>query len=205
MCSSGTILAQQLGRRVVAGVAAEPVLHGEFHAGIGQHLLDAGALDLAGGEGVADDCGILRQHGLDLARRELAPVQGAEIGELARHAVIAVAEIVLAAGVEGQLRRQHAAVPVEEVKQAAVVVEMPVTDDQRLDLGGVGADQLEVVQQRFGRVAKIEQHGVLLVRPLRFQQQRKAPLVVQGAAIIGARGGLDPDTLHLGRTQEQVV
>src|SRR6516164_11027049 len=41
--------------RVLRGVAAEPVLDPILHHSVGQDLLDAGALDLPSGEGVAGD------------------------------------------------------------------------------------------------------------------------------------------------------
>ena len=84
-----------------------------------------GALDLAGGESMAGDHGgISAQHGLDLARRELAPIERTEIGELAWVApVYAMTEIVLAAGVEREVGGQDAAVFVEEPDQTAEMID----------------------------------------------------------------------------------
>jgi hypothetical protein len=53
-------LALQLGRRVMAGVAAEPILHRELDLGVRQHAFLAGALDLAGREGVSHDHRVFR-------------------------------------------------------------------------------------------------------------------------------------------------
>ena len=107
MCSSGTILPSSSAGVIVAGVAAEPVLHGEFDPLFGSTFSMLRALDLAGGEGMTDDRRrILRQHGLDVARRQLAPVERAELGKLSWRAAVAMAEIVLAAGVEREVGRQ---------------------------------------------------------------------------------------------------
>ena len=81
-----------------------------------------------------------------------------------------------------------------------------MADDQRFDLAGIGADELDVVQQRFRRVAEVEHHRALFVCRAAIRSiQRKAPLIVQGATIIGARRRLDLDPSHLARTQEQIV
>jgi hypothetical protein len=78
--------------------------------------------------------------------------------------------------------------------------------DQRLDLLRVGADIINVVVERFGGIAEVDHDSVLLAGVLRFDIERKAPLVVQRAAIVAlARGGFDLDILHLAGTQKQVV
>ena len=70
--------------------------------------------------------------------------------------------------------------------QAAVVVNVAVADDQRLDLARIDLQELDVVDQRRGRVAEVEHDGALLLLALRFQEQRQAPLIVQDVAGIGA-------------------
>lgn len=67
-----------------------------------------------------------------------------------------MAEIVLAAGKEREIGWQRRAEFIEETDQTAVMVEVAVADDQRLDLLRIGADQFEVVEKRGGRVAEIE-------------------------------------------------
>ena len=66
----------------MGGTTAESVLHVELDERVGQDLLNAGALDLAGSEGVTDDSGIFRQHGLDATGSEFAAIERAEVGEL---------------------------------------------------------------------------------------------------------------------------
>ena len=108
----GNGLAQEFGRRVVRGVAAEAVRRlAELLERIGQDLFVGFALDLAGRESVADDDRrALAQHDADVARRQRAPVEIAEVAELAGRAgrLHAMAEIVLAAGIELDVGRQHA-------------------------------------------------------------------------------------------------
>src|ERR1700719_4030266 len=97
-------LALQFGRcemRVLSGIAAKPVLDPVLHHGVGQDLFDAGALDLPGGESVAGDYGrVLAQDGGDLPSRQSAPIERAEVGQLALRPDQTMAEIILAAGVE---------------------------------------------------------------------------------------------------------
>ena len=81
----------------------------------------AAALDLAGGEGVTRDHGRrFAQHVVTFLRGELAAVKHAEIGELALVGVAAdaMAEIVLAAGVEFDVGRQLVAEFFEEADAA---------------------------------------------------------------------------------------
>src|SRR6516165_11011613 len=110
VCSSGSTLHCNSDRRemrVLRGVAAEAVLDPIFHHGVGQNLLDAGAPDLPGGEGVAGDHSwVLAQHGRDLVSRQGAPIERAKVGQLAGRPDQAMAEVVLAASVELHVRRQ---------------------------------------------------------------------------------------------------
>ena len=115
--------------------------------------------------------GVLGQHDLDLrdasSRRSSAP-------HSARLApgwpAEPPAEVVLAAGVEREVGRQDARYLSRKPMQAAEVVVMPVADDQRIDLVRIGADDLHVVEQRFRRVAEVEQDGALLGAALRFEK-----------------------------------
>ena len=85
-----------------------------------------------------------------------------------------------------------------------VIVSM--ADNQSIDLAGIDAEQLSIVEERGRRVAEIEHDVTLFVAALRFDEQRQAPLVVDGAAIVGfARRSLYLDALHLPGTKEQVV
>src|SRR5215204_1826035 len=150
---------------VVARVAAEPVLLRELDDCVRQDALDARALDLARCEGVArDDRRGLAEHGRDLLRRKFAPVEHAEIGELARcaPALIAMAEIVLAAGVELDVGRERRAVFLEEADEPAKMVVMAVANDERVELARVNAGDVDVVEERLGAVAEVEHHGALL-------------------------------------------
>lgn len=196
-CSSG--IAGEFGSAVVAGVAAEPVLDAAFDEGIVQDALDRPALDLAGGEGVAGDDGRrLAQNRRDLLCDEVAPVELAEIGELALHRTRAdaMAEIVLAAGIELEVGRERSAVPGEEAVQPAIMVVMAMADDQGIDLGRVDLEDADIVEERIGAVAEIEQDGARIRALLGFEEERQTPLVVQHLAIIRAAAGPRRDMLH---------
>ena len=67
-----------------------------------------------------------------------------------------MAEIVLPAGVEGQVGRHDLAGLLKKADQAAEVVVMAVAEDQRVDLAGVDAQELHVVVQRLGCVTEVE-------------------------------------------------
>ena len=205
----GDDLAVHLGGQIMAGVAAEPVLDAELDPGLRQDALAAAARDLAGGERVSGDHGRrFAQHGRDLLRRELAAVEGAEIGELAlgRRRTDPVAEIVLAAGIELDVGRQLVAEFVEEAEQAAEMIVMAVADDQRVEFRRIDADQFHVVQQHFGRIAVVQHQRALASRGLQFQPQRQAPFIMQRLAEIGAsRRRRDRDAIGLLGAEELVV
>ncbi len=149
----------------------------------------------------------LAQHRGDALRGELAAVQRAEIGELAlgRRRVDAVAEIVLAAGIELDVGGQLVAELVEEAVEAAEMVVVPVAHDQRVELRRIDADQLHVVDQHFGRVAVVQHHACWAARA-------SIPATATGpihcAAICGSRRRAPParstTPLRLLRPQEQV-
>ncbi len=190
-------------------VAAEPVLDPDLDPGVGQHMLDAGARDRAGREGVAlDDDRILGQHRLDVERLQLAAVERTEIGEAAVGlAQEAVAEIVLAAGIEAQILAHLRPPRFEKPDQPAVMVEMPVAEDQRVHLGRVDFQQLEIVGVNIGGEAEIQQIPPLLAASRRFDVQRQAPfaferLSLRRAAGVGAQHG-EAGTFE--RLQEDVV
>src|SRR5689334_4080113 len=133
----GYDLAFHLGRQVMARIAPGAVLLLEFDERVRQHLLDAVALDLACGEGVtANHDRRLAQHELDVPLGDVAAVEHSGVREVAHgaHPDIALAEIVLAAGVDCQLGRHVLAVTIEETEQPAQMVEMTVAHDEGIDL-----------------------------------------------------------------------
>src|SRR6266542_648090 len=109
-------------------IEAKPVLHAEFDHGIGQDLLDAGALDLSCGESVAGNSWIFAENNLDAAGRDLAAIQHTIVGQRARRsrAIVAATEIVLSAAIQGEVRRQNVPVLIEKSDQPAVVVVVAV-------------------------------------------------------------------------------
>jgi hypothetical protein len=124
----------------VARVAAEPYLLSEFNQGVGEDALHARALDLARRERMAGDDGRgLAEHGRDPLRGELAAIEYAEISELTRcaAALVAMAEIVLSASVELDIRRERGAVLLEKAREPPEVVVVPVAHDQGVEFFGM--------------------------------------------------------------------
>ncbi len=87
----------------------------------------------------------------------------------------AMAEIVLAAGVELHVGRKHAAVFVEEADKAAVVVDMAVADDHRLDLGRIDLEQAHVVDDRRRGIAEVEQDRAVARRRAAIRDRATGP------------------------------
>src|SRR3954451_527447 len=109
---------------------------------------------------MAEDYGrLVASHNLDFERFELAPIEHTPVAEVARRAAacLAVAEVVLAADVEREIGGQPAAVRLEKIDQTAEVVEVPVTEDQRLCFRRIDADHFHVAEVSLGRVAVVEQ------------------------------------------------
>ena len=124
-----------------------PSLIADLDPGVGQHVLDAGARHRAGGEGVAfDNDRILREHGLDIQCLQLVAIERVEIGEARRRGcAAAVAEIVLAAGVKAQILAHLRPPRFEKPDQPAVMIKMPVAEDQRIHRGRVDFQQFELL------------------------------------------------------------
>ena len=113
-------------------------------------LLNSLARDLASRERMSDHDRIFRQHGLDIALRQLAPVERAPLAELAlcsslptlrTRDLMAGAEVVLTTGIESNVCRQIIAEFVEEPQQTAEMIIVSVADDQRLDFLWIGSKQ----------------------------------------------------------------
>src|SRR3954466_4924179 len=120
----------------MAGVAPGTVLELELDHAVWQHFFDAAALDLAGGERLATN------HDRRFARHHLYVLLGQVTA--VEHSVVtqfglagpnvALAKIVLAAGIHCEFGRQNLAVLVEKSQQSTPMVEMAVAHNQRIDL-----------------------------------------------------------------------
>src|SRR5262249_39534330 len=126
------------------------------------------------------------QYDRDFARLERAPVQIAEIAEGARRAgrQDAVAEVVLAASIELYVGGQRVAIFVEERDEPAVVIEVAVADDKRIDLPWVGPEIIEIGKKRRWRIGVIEHYRVCLAFPHRLEQKRQAKFRMQRSGVI---------------------
>src|ERR1700731_1812965 len=115
-------------------------------------------------------------------------------------------EIVLATGIELDSRGQHAAVPVEKADQAAIVIEMTMTEDQCVYLARIDLEDIDVVEERIRAVAVIEHEIAVLGAALRFEEERQAPLIVQRPAKIRrAWSGLHRHAVNLARPEVPVL
>jgi hypothetical protein len=155
---------------------------------------------------VTDHGRVFAQDDRDLLSRQCAPVERAKVSQLARRSDQAMAEIVLTAGVELHVRRQRAAILVEESHQAAEMIEMAVADNQGVNLLHVDAHDAHVVDEDVGRVTVIEHQGAGLVAALGFEPERQAPLGVNHIGKPGREGGrLHAHTIDRAGAQEKIV
>ena len=115
---------------------------------------------------VGDNRRVFRQNDRDLVRNQLAAIERAKFGKCAGRAAIALAEIVLAAGIELHIGGQHAAVFLQEADEAAVMIEVAMAHDHCIDLAGIGAGQFDIVEQSFRRIAEVEHDSALLIAAL---------------------------------------
>jgi len=175
--------------------------------GVRQHLLDAVALDLAGRERLPPyHDRLLAQHDLDIVPGDVAAVEHAIVAQLAlTYPGVALAEIVLAAGIHREIGGQRLPVLVEESQQPAPVVEVPVTHDEGVDLGRVDLQQFHVAVDHLGGPAIVKQERALVVAALRLQQQRQAPFAVQRARGVRGTAGLGLHPVYLLRLEEEVA
>jgi hypothetical protein len=94
-----------------------------------------------------------------------------------------VAEIVLAAGVKTQILAHSRALHLQKADQAAEMVKMPVTEDQRIDRGGVDLQQVQVVLVHGWSEAEIQQIISGLAALVRLDVQCEPPFAAQGPSL----------------------
>ena len=110
-------------------------------------------------------------HGATLGGHAVkAAVERAEVGERARGALPALAEIILAAGIEFDVGRKHGAVLVEEAQQAAEMVEMAVAHHHGVDRLRLDAEQFDVAATLWNRRRRCSRRGF---RARRFAWRRR--------------------------------
>ena len=127
-----------------------------------------------------NNCWILAEGNLDAPCCNLTAIQHAVAGQLALRsgAIIAVTEIVLSAAIKGEIGGEDVPVLIEKSDQPTVVICVPVAEDQRIDFARIGPGNFQIVDQRLGSEPVVEHQRASLVRALRFDIQRQAPLVV---------------------------
>src|SRR6266508_3919927 len=142
----GHDLSLQFGSREMAHVAAKPVLHGELDHGVRQYLLNSVAFDLTGGKGLFLDHGRTRgENQLDPMSGDLAAIEHTAIREWTRRrAGVPLAEIVLATGIQREVRRQQVALFSKEADEAAPVIVMTVAENESVDLARIHSLELHI-------------------------------------------------------------
>jgi len=118
-----------------------------------------------------------------------------------------VAKIVLAAGVEAQILAHLRPSRFEEPDQPAVMVEVTVAENQRIDLGRVDVHHPEIVGIDVRGKAEIQQIAPLFAASCRFDVQRETPLAGERLALRRGRksGPLDGEAGAFERLQGGVV
>ena len=118
-----------------------------------------------------------------------------------------MAENVFTASLEPQILAHFCSARFEKPDQAAVMVEMPVAEDQRIDPRRVDLHDLEVVGVDLWGKAKVEQIAPLLAAARCFDVQCQAPLALERLALRGGgkAGALDAETWAFQRLQKDVV
>src|SRR3954466_14102986 len=103
-----------------------------------------------------DEGGTLAHHDLHVELLELAAVEHAPVGKMTgRRAVGApLAEVVLAADVQRDVRRQAGAMLLQEADHPAEVVVVAVAQDPRLGFRHVDADELDVFEESLRGVSR---------------------------------------------------
>src|SRR2546426_12050368 len=120
----------------------------------------------------------------------------------------AVTERVLSAHVERQLASHLSPVPLEQGDQASEVIEVTVTHDQGVDRRRIDLQEIEVVEQRRRREAKVEECLTCLASALGLQMERQAELVVDVPAEPWAENDTEPldlDVAHPGGTKPGIM
>src|SRR5262245_38699439 len=115
--------------------------------------------DMAGGESVAcHHGGLLGQHHLETLRFEFRAIELSTVALLTvwRHHP-AVAEGILASGVQGQTGWHLPMQDTHQVREGTVVVGVPVTNDQGVGLGRVDFEHLVVVGETLPGPGEVEQ------------------------------------------------
>ena len=93
-------------------------------------------------------------------------------------------KIALTAGEELEIRAHSGAIMANEPFEPAIVIAMPVAQDQPVDQTRIEIEQLEVPDQHLGGIAKIQQIARLGTGLCGFQMQRQAPFAGKGRALM---------------------
>src|SRR5207247_290891 len=156
-----------------------------------------------------DDGGLVGDDDAHVGAGEVAAIEDAKALRLAsRGNDPPVAERVLSARVERQVGSHLSPVPLEQWNEASEVIEVAVTDDQGVDRRRVDLQEIQVVEQRRGREAEVQERLPRLAPALGFQMQRQAELVVDVLTEPGAGDdaeALDLDLAHPRGTDEGIL
>ena len=183
--------ADQIAGRVLLRVAVEHQLPaafgfaemvGNFELGAAGDLLEGIALDIAGGEGAIERQGSLAAHRRNLVRDQRVAVRstpGQHLRLFPRRRRTgrnpAHMKRLLGTDVEAQVVAHPVPVARHETLQAAIVIAVPVAQDQAVQPCRIDVQQFEIPVQDLRRIAEIEQVPGLMPACRRFEMQREAP------------------------------
>src|SRR5665213_4167640 len=117
-------------------VTSESILDAEFLECVRQNLFVGSPLHLSGCKGMpADNSRVLAKNHRYVFCRKSAAIEVAEVAEHSNRSgrEYAVAEVVFASCIEPDIPGQRVAILVQESHQAAVMIEMAMTDDESID------------------------------------------------------------------------
>ena len=135
--------------------------------------------DAAGREGMVGDDGRLRRHHQrEIGLENSLAVERAELAA----GIAADAEAVLAADIERQLALEPALVGLEEADHAAEMVVMAVAQHHGVEQRRIDLEDRHVVEQRFRRIAEVDEQMAGLVAALGLRIHGEAPFAVEHRA-----------------------
>jgi hypothetical protein len=146
-----------------------------------QHSLEGFSGDVAGRKGAAKRLRRLAAHrgdGRGLQRRAVEPTPGHRVGAAPLDPFFA--KIGFASGEELQVRPHSCAIMAHEPLEPAIVVAMPVAQNQAIEPTRVEIEQFEVADQHLRRIPEVQQVPRLATGMRRFQMQGQAPLAGEG-------------------------
>ena len=156
---AGELLGGEMMIAILDRIAADAVLLAIYNERVRQHAFDAVAWHDTGGEGVfLNYDGQFGQHWLHVVLLEVMPIQYPVSRERTVGLLLhPMAERILAAHIKPQILPHGGSVCLQEADQSAKVIKVPVAEDQRIQIGSIDLQQLQIVRQNIRGESKIQQ------------------------------------------------